>query len=76
MPNRYQVAFLASFVGVLTGLVLLSNFVSSKLKAAGYDPGQLILIGISASRLVVEVFRVMLLCGCSISYNCVQVGKT
>ncbi|GJE89965.1 cytochrome-b5 reductase [Phanerochaete sordida] len=46
MPNRFQVAFLVSFVGVLTGLVLLSNFVTSKLKAAGYDPAQLILIGL------------------------------
>ncbi|EKM58580.1 uncharacterized protein PHACADRAFT_253032 [Phanerochaete carnosa HHB-10118-sp] len=46
MPNRYQFAFLASFVGVLSGLFLVSNFIKAKLKAAGYDPAQLILIGL------------------------------
>ena len=46
MPNRYQLAFLASFVGVFAGLVLLFNFVKAKLKVAGYDVSQLILIGL------------------------------
>lgn len=46
MPNRYQLAFLASFVGIFGGLVLLSSFIKARLRAAGYDISQLILIGL------------------------------
>lgn len=46
MPNRYQLAFLASFVGVFSVLILVSNFVKAKLRAAGYDISEIILIGL------------------------------
>ncbi|PSR72391.1 hypothetical protein PHLCEN_2v11734 [Hermanssonia centrifuga] len=46
MPNRYQLAFLASFVGVLSTLFLLSTFIKAKLRDAGYDISELILIGL------------------------------
>lgn len=46
MPNRYQLAFLGSFVGIFSGLVLFSNFIKAKLRAAGYDISELILIGL------------------------------
>ncbi|KIP04258.1 hypothetical protein PHLGIDRAFT_25680 [Phlebiopsis gigantea 11061_1 CR5-6] len=46
MPNRYQLAFLASFVGIFSGLVLLSNFIKTALRAAGYDLSELILVGL------------------------------
>jgi cytochrome-b5 reductase len=46
MPNRFQLAFLGSFFGVFATLVLVSNFVRAKLKAAGYDVSRLILIGL------------------------------
>jgi cytochrome-b5 reductase len=46
MPNRFQVAFLASLVLTFTSLLLLSRFLNSKLVAAGYDISQIILIGL------------------------------
>lgn len=46
MPNRYQLAFLASLSISFTSLVLLSRYINSALIAAGYDISQLILIGL------------------------------
>ncbi|KAI0782696.1 NADH-cytochrome b5 reductase [Abortiporus biennis] len=46
MPNRFQLAFLASFFGVFLSLVLSYHFITGKLKAAGYDVSKLILIGL------------------------------
>lgn len=46
MPNRFQVIYLVSFVGVFASLFLLSEYLSAKLKAAGYDISRLILIGL------------------------------
>lgn len=46
MPNRFQLAFLASLLLTFISLVLLSRFVNSKLVAAGYDISQIILIGL------------------------------
>jgi cytochrome-b5 reductase len=49
MPNHHQLVFLASFCISFLFLLLLSNFLSSKLREAGYDISRLILIGISQS---------------------------
>ncbi|KAI0824233.1 NADH-cytochrome b5 reductase [Trametes gibbosa] len=46
MPNRNQIAFLASFVGTSVLLYALSEFVKAKLHAAGYHVSDLILIGL------------------------------
>ncbi|OBZ79904.1 NADH-cytochrome b5 reductase 1 [Grifola frondosa] len=46
MPNRYQLAFLASFVGTFFLLVAIARYINSKLKAAGYYVSDLILIGL------------------------------
>lgn len=46
MPNRYQLAFLATFVGVFSSLSFIAYVVKSKLKEAGYDISELILIGL------------------------------
>jgi hypothetical protein len=46
MPNRPQLLFLASFFISFISLFALSNFLSSKLREAGYDFSRLILIGI------------------------------
>ncbi|EPQ60874.1 hypothetical protein GLOTRDRAFT_30322 [Gloeophyllum trabeum ATCC 11539] len=46
MPNRYQFVFLGSFFGLLTVLLLVSEYLKRKLKAAGYDISRLILIGL------------------------------
>jgi cytochrome-b5 reductase len=46
MPNRYQLAFLASLFLTFTALLLTSRFINSKLLAAGYDISELILIGL------------------------------
>ncbi|KAF9455708.1 NADH-cytochrome b5 reductase [Collybia nuda] len=46
MPNRFQLAFLASLLLTFFSLVLLSRFVNSKLIAAGYDISHIILIGL------------------------------
>jgi len=46
MPNRYQVAYIASFATTFLSLVVLSRFVNSKLKEAGYNVSDLILIGL------------------------------
>ncbi|KAK7064466.1 NADH-cytochrome b5 reductase [Favolaschia claudopus] len=46
MPNRYQLAFLASSVGTFLVLVSLFHYLKSKLAAAGYDLNNLILLGL------------------------------
>ncbi|KAI0078947.1 NADH-cytochrome b5 reductase [Panus rudis PR-1116 ss-1] len=46
MPNRYQAVFLLSSISVFLSLVFASKFITAKLKEAGYDPAQLILIGL------------------------------
>lgn len=46
MPNRFQLGFLASFALVFSALLLTSNFIRAKLTQAGYDPAQLILLGL------------------------------
>ncbi|OSD03504.1 NADH-cytochrome b5 reductase [Trametes coccinea BRFM310] len=46
MPNRFQVAFVASFVGSLVLLVLLTEFVKQQLHARGIYVSDLILIGL------------------------------
>ncbi|THH21483.1 hypothetical protein EW146_g92 [Bondarzewia mesenterica] len=46
MPNRLQFLFLLSFFTVLISLFTLSHFLQSKLRAAGYDISDLILIGL------------------------------
>jgi cytochrome-b5 reductase len=52
MPNRYQLVYLASFVVIFTTLFLTSRFIDAKLKAAGYDFSELILIGLPKNRTV------------------------
>ena len=49
MPNYPQLLFLASFLISFISLLILSNFLSSKLNEAGYDISRLILIGIPHS---------------------------
>jgi len=46
MPNQFQVAFLVSFSASLVVLVLLSQFITAKLRDAGYPISHLILIGL------------------------------
>lgn len=46
MPNRLQLAFIASFVLTFSTLFITSRFINAKLKAAGYDISELILIGL------------------------------
>ncbi|KAI8995562.1 NADH-cytochrome b5 reductase [Trametes punicea] len=46
MPNRYQIAFVASFVGTLLLLIALTEFVKAKLHAAGIYVSDLILLGL------------------------------
>ncbi len=46
MPNQFQLAFLASFSVTLVVLVLLSQFITTKLREAGYPISHLILIGL------------------------------
>ncbi|GBE78262.1 NADH-cytochrome b5 reductase 1 [Sparassis crispa] len=50
MPNRLQVAFIASFLITFFSLVAVSRFINSKLKAAGYNISDLILIGLPKNR--------------------------
>ena len=49
MPNHLQLLFLASFFLTFILLLTLSNFLSSKLREAGYDISNLILIGLPKS---------------------------
>lgn len=46
MPNHLQFLFLASFLTVLVTLVALSHLLQSKLRAAGYDISEIILLGL------------------------------
>jgi cytochrome-b5 reductase len=46
MLDRNLVLFLTSFVAVFTSLVLISQYLNAKLKAAGYDVSRIILIGL------------------------------
>ncbi|KAH6917208.1 NADH-cytochrome b5 reductase [Coprinopsis sp. MPI-PUGE-AT-0042] len=46
MPNKYQLAFLGSFVTVFASLVALSQLVIKLLNSKGYYIGDLILIGL------------------------------
>lgn len=49
MPNHLQLLFLASFILTFLLLLTLSNFLSLKLREAGYDISDLILIGLPKS---------------------------
>jgi len=49
MPNHQQLLFLASFFGVFSSLILISNYLSAKLRAAGYDVSRIILIGLDTN---------------------------
>jgi cytochrome-b5 reductase len=49
MPNHNQILFLVSFFGVFGSLVLISNYIGAKLKAAGYDVSRIILIGLDTN---------------------------
>jgi cytochrome-b5 reductase len=49
MPNHLQLLFLASFFLTFIILLTLSNLLSSKLRDAGYDISDLILIGLPKS---------------------------
>lgn len=46
MPNRLQVGFLVSFFLTLFSLIFLARWAKLRLKAAGYDISELILIGL------------------------------
>lgn len=46
MPNRQQLAFVASFLFIFSVLVALHHYIDKTLRAAGYDISRLILIGI------------------------------
>lgn len=46
MPNRYQVAFVASFVGFFALLLTLQQFIKAKLHAKGIYVSDLILLGL------------------------------
>lgn len=46
MPNRLQVAYIISFLTTFFSLVALSTYLRAKLKAAGYNISDLILIGL------------------------------
>ncbi|KAF8912843.1 NADH-cytochrome b5 reductase [Gymnopilus junonius] len=46
MPNKYQLAFLASFLAVFSTLLFLSSFISRRLSEAGYPISHLILLGL------------------------------
>jgi hypothetical protein len=49
MPNHQQLLFLASFFGVLSSLIIISNYLGAKLRAAGYDVSRIILIGLDTN---------------------------
>lgn len=49
MPNNYQLAFLASTFASFFALVFLSRYVQRLLVDAGYDPANLILLGLPKS---------------------------
>lgn len=49
MPNHLQLLFLASFLLTFIILLTLSNLLSSKLRDAGYDISNLVLIGLPKS---------------------------
>ncbi|KAI0669968.1 NADH-cytochrome b5 reductase [Trametes maxima] len=46
LPNQFQLAFLASFLGSLALLFAVTEFVKAKLHAAGYHFSDIILIGL------------------------------
>lgn len=46
MPNKYQLAFLATFISVFSALLFISNYLQARLKDAGYDISNLILYGL------------------------------
>lgn len=48
--NALQFSFIASFLGVLISLFVVSDFIGKKLKNAGYDISRLILIGLPDNR--------------------------
>ncbi len=49
MPNRLHLVFLVAFFTNFAVLLALSNYLSSKLRQAGYDISRLILIGLPSS---------------------------
>ena len=46
MSIRFQVVYLLSFASVFTSLVFLSRYIDTKLRDAGYNISELILIGL------------------------------
>lgn len=54
MLNRFQAIFLLSFATVFTTLVFLSRTIDAKLRAAGYDISELVLIGLPKENASVE----------------------
>lgn len=46
MPNKHQLAFLASFLSVFFSLVFISRYLGARLREAGYDINNLILLGL------------------------------
>lgn len=46
MPNRYQIAFVCSFLLTFAALYVATSYLNAVLKAAGYDVSKLILIGL------------------------------
>lgn len=44
--NRFQFLYLTTFFGVFASLVLITNYLGAKLRAAGYDVSRIILIGL------------------------------
>ncbi|KAK7694572.1 NADH-cytochrome b5 reductase [Cerrena zonata] len=55
MLNRFQAIFLLSFATVFTTLVFLSRTIDAKLRAAGYDISELVLIGLPKENASVEI---------------------
>ena len=53
--NRYQFVYLVTIVGVLSTLIVISNVLKAKLREAGYDISELILIGLPKENVAQKV---------------------